>query len=566
VSVVAALSTAYPRSLTVDPDEELVRALGFLGAGVDAATLVRAGRVSAVVTAAVAVAAGLVVATPLVAAACAAVVAGATLVSVRRGPPLLAAARRTRALGTTTDLVGRAVLRMRVEPAAERAAAFAARAGTGPLADSLDDHVRRARGTAGTGLRTFAAEWADWFPALERAMGLVEASAVQPAGEREATLDRALDAVLDGTRSRLAAFASEVRGPLTGLYAFGVLLPLALVGTVPAARVAGVRVGVGAVVVVYDVVLPVALLAASARILARRPVAFPPPRVDRSHPDVPDEWVRSAGAAVAVGTCAWLAATRLVAPWTGPVAAVGGGLGAGLVVRYRPVKRVRDRVRAAESGLDDALHLVGRRVADGEAVETALVDAAARLDGETGAVLAEAVGVQRRLGTTVHASFDGKHGALAAVPSPRLRSAAALFALAARDGTPAGEAILAMADQLEALRRVEREGRRELSRTTGSLANTAAVFGPLVGGVTVALAANVTRTGAGPLGGSGLPAAALGPAIGAYVLLLAAILTALATGLEHGLDGPLVGYRIGVALPTATATYLAAVGGAGTLL
>ncbi|MFB6160813.1 MAG: type II secretion system protein, partial [Haloferacaceae archaeon] len=472
-------------------------------------------------------------------------------------------ARRTRAVGETTDLVGRAALRMRVEPTAERAAAFAADAGSGPLAASLADHVGRARGTPGTGLRTFAAEWVEWFPALERAVTLVEAAGREPPEERETTLDRALDAVLDGTRDRLAAFATEVRGPLTGLYAFGVLLPLALVGTVPAARVAGVRVSVGAIVVAYDLLLPLALLAASVRLLVRRPVAFPPPRVDRSHPDVPDRRWPALGLGLGAGTASWVAATELVAGWAGPVAAAGVAPGVALLVHYRPVKRVRDRTRAAESNLDDALHLVGRRVADGEAVESALADAAATLDGETGSVLADAVGVRRRLGTTVAASFLGEHGALAAVPSPRLRSAAALFDLAARDGAPAGEAILAMADQLDGLRRVEREGRRELSRVTDTLANTAAVFGPLVGGATVALAANVARTGSGPLGRGGLPADALGPAVGAYVLLLAAVLTGLSTGLERGLDRPLLGYRVGAVLPTATATYLAAVAAAG---
>jgi hypothetical protein len=415
-------------------------------------------------------------------------------------------------------------------------------------------------------LRTFAAEWGEWFPALERAATLVELSATDPAEKREETLDRALDAVLDGTRDRIGGFASEIRGPLTGLYAFGVLLPLALVGIVPAARVAGVRVGVGTVVVVYDLLLPAGLLAASARLLARRPVAFPPPRVDRSHPDVPDGAWRAPAAGLAAGALTFVGAAGLVAPWAGPVAAAGSGTGVGLVVRYRPVKRVRDRIRAVESGLDDALALVGRRVADGEAVETALADAAGTLDGETADALAAAVGVRRRLGTTVRASFLGEHGVFAAVPSPRLHDAASLFALAARDGAPAGEAIVAMADQLETLRRVEREGRRELSRVTDTLANTAAVFGPLVGGVTVALAANVTRTDAGPLGGSGLSAAALGPAVGAYVLVLAAVLTALSTGLERGLDRALVGYRVGVVLPTATATYLAAVVGAEMLL
>ena len=63
---------------------------------------------------------------------------------------------------------------------------------------------------------------------------------------------------------------------------------------------------------------------------------------------------------------------------------------------------------------------------------------------------------------------------------------------------------------------------------------------------------------AGALEGSAPETAALGPAIGVYVLLLAVVLTALSTGLSRGLDRATVGYRTGAALLAATLTYLVA--------
>jgi hypothetical protein len=197
-------------------------------------------------------------------------------------------------------------------------------------------------------------------------------------------------------------------------------------------------------------------------------------------------------------------------------------------------------------------------------VERALESVGDTVDGRTGELLREATATRRRLGTTVDAAFLDSTGVLADVPSRRLQDAAGLFTLAAREGSPAGDALVSTGEHLEQLRRVEAESRRELARVTGTLANTAAVFGPLVGGATVALAGSVA--GGGPLGGRGLPVAALGPALGAYVLILAAVLTTLATGLEHGLDRVLIGYRIGAALPAATATYLTAVVAAGAVL
>lgn len=255
----------------------------------------------------------------------------------------------------------------------------------------------------------------------------------------------------------------------------------------------------------------------------------------------------------------------LIAPWAGPMAGFGAGIGIALLLWYRPMTVVRERVCAVESGLADALYHVGRRVAEGTAVERAIADAADDIPGATGDVVAAAAGRQRRLGVGVREAFLGRHGALADVPSSRARSAAALFGLAADVGRPAGDALVAMAENIEELSSVEREARAQVASVTRTLANTAAVFGPLVAGATVALAGRM------PVGeqlgtAGGVSTAGLGVAVGAYVLLLAAILTALSTALTRGLDRALVGYRVGWALLAATATYLATFVGVGLLV
>lgn len=585
--LVPTLARLYP--WPVDPSTELTRSLGYLDTDLRPETVVRAGYGAAVVCGLLGfVAVSLLTQSLGIAGAAALAVAALAAHGVHRGPVLAASARRTRALGATAGLVGRAVLRLRIDPTAERAARFAARTGDGPLADSLGEHVRRATGTPQSGFDGFAREWREWFPALDRSVALLTASAAAPDDERSRSLDRALSAVLDGTRERMASFASEIRGPATAVYAFGVLLPLALVGVLPAARVAGVPVSLPVVVALYDVLLPLALVAAAGWLLLRRPVAFPPPRVSRSHPDVPDRPWRALVAGAVAAVVGWLAGSTLVG-WAGAVAAVGFGVGAALAVRFQPVKAVRDHVRAVESALPDALYLVGRRVAEGTAVETALVHASDEVDGATGDLLDDAVRVQRTLRVGVRDAFLGRHGALSDVPSERAHGMAAFLALAATQGKPAGSAIVAMADQLETLRAVDREARQELAAITGTLANTAAVFAPLVGGATVTLADRMGRVDSGSGSGLGgqatttsaaasapadslaaatepLATGALGTAVGVYVLVLAAVLTVLAVGLEHGVDRALVGYRVGLALLAATTTYLTAVVAAGLLV
>lgn len=568
---VVRLAELHPVSAhTRHADTELRRALQFLDVEADPAAVVAAGETLAVILALPATVLTGYVTTPLIGLCIGAAVAVSVAAGSRRAPGWVATIRRTRALGAAPGLVARAALRIRVEPSPERAARFAAETGRGPLARSLAAHARRAVGTPKSGLGTFAAAWRPWFPALDRAAALLAAGAAAPPAERERSLDRALDTVTDAARSRLAAFAGDVRGPASGTYVFGVVLPLALAGMLPAARVAGLPVHVGHVVVLYDIVLPVALLWASGWLLLRRPVAFPPAQVPRSHPTLPTRRWRAPVAGV-VGAClGWIIGATVIGSWASPVAAVGFGLSGGLLVRYHPVKLVRERVRAVEKGLDDALYLVGRRVAAGESVEQAIDTAATELPGVTGEVFEDAVGVGRRLRVGVRASFLGEHGALATLPSQRARSAAVLLSIAAAEGRPAGVAIVSLADHLAELRRIERNSRRELASVTSTLENTAAFFGPLVGGATVALAgrmatatdargsvdSTVSTATAGATGTTAIGTGELGLAVGGYVLAMSVILTALAATLENGFDPALVGYRAGIALPAATATYL----------
>ena len=548
-----------------DPDEDLRRSLGFLDAAVRPETVAAAGYGAALAVAALAVPVLVVVPGRWLHAALLAAVAAALSVgyAVRRGPVVLARARRTAALGDAPGLVARAVLRMQIEPAAETAAAFAAETGRGPLAESLAAHVRRADGTPRAGLSGFADEWDAWFPAFNRSTHLLAAAAAAPTGERARTLDRALTAALDGTRERMAAFASDVHAPATGLYAFGVLLPLALVAVVPAAGVAGAPVTLPLFVFAYDAVLPLGLVAGSAWLLLRRPVAFPPPSVSRSHPDVPNRRWPPVALGVAAGGLGAAGSALFLPAWTAWIAAVGAGVGAALVCWYRPIVEVRSHVRSVEDGLVDALYLVGRRVAEGEAVETAVERAGGEVGGATGEVLTAASRRGRQLGVGVRESFLGDYGALADVPSPRTRSTAALLAIAATEGRPAGRAVVAMADHVEELQTVEREARHELARVTGTLRSTASAFGPLVAGTTVALAGGI---GGADLGGSALTVAGLGLAVGVYVLLLATVLAALSAGLKHGLDRAVVGYRTGRALCSATVVYLVAFAAGGALV
>jgi hypothetical protein len=551
-TVVRRLAARWP--LDPDPDADLVDAVDALEADVAAATVVAAADAGA--TAVLLAAAPLVWLSPALGLAVALAAVGLA-VGARRLPVAVADVRRSRRRGDATTLVVRAALRMRLAPTTENAAAFAARA-DGPLAARLRRHVRgaRARGTDGLdGLESVAR---DDRPALDRAVSHLRTAAAVSPDERESVLDDAVRELTEATREETSRYAADLRMRTTALYAFGVLLPLALVGVLPAARVAGATLPLAAVVLCYDVGLPVGLAAAGTSLLAERPTAFPPPSVGLDHPDVPDRRRHAVVCGAAAAGLAGAAAAVVVGPWTVPLASAGAGLGVALLVVSAPATAVRDRVGKVERGLPTVLRRVGARVERGDSVEAALADVPAGTPA--GDAVAAATERLRLLGVGVREAFLGADGPLAAVPSRRVGAAVDFLALAAAEGPPAGAVLRDVGDHLRELDRLERSARRDLATVTGTLANTATVFGPLVAGATVAMARRVTAAEAtGDAVASSFPTAALGVAVGAYVLLLAVVLVVLATGLERGLDRWLLARRVGVALPTATASFLGAV-------
>ncbi|MBX0288076.1 secretion system protein [Halomicroarcula sp. F28] len=494
----------------------------------------------------------------------------ATIHAVHSLPSILAAVQRTEDLGQAPNLIGRIVLRMKIQPSIESAVRFAADTGEQPLYDHLNEHIERSIGSPRSGLLTFAEEWGDEFPSLQRSAHLLNTAQDASPEKREETLDRALSAMLRGTQDQMAEFIETIRRPTTALYAFGIMLPLALVALMPAVSVAGISVGIEAFAVVYLILLPSLIVAASVWLLTRRPVAFPPPDVSRGHPDVERPWYVAFGLALLVAGPAAAVTVLLNVSYIGHIAAVGMALGLVLYLHYEPVVEVQEWIHDVENHLVDALYTVGRQVDDSEAVEAAIATAGDRLTGQTGEMFERAAGRQERLHLTVKQAFLGRYGVLDEIPSPRARATAALLAIAAEEGQPAGETIVSMSDHIEELQTVEQNAKRELSQVTATLQNTAMIFGPVVAGATVALADAMSSKGVtfGNLStqATSLSIGPLAVVVGIYVLLLSVLLQPLSIGLRHGLDGPLIGYETGKSMLVATPLYVITVFSVGVLV
>lgn len=450
---------------------------------------------------------------------------------------------RSRAIGSAPALIAFAILSLRLRPTLEGAADFAGDSIGGRLGRSLQAH-RRGTVTGGQAFEAFAAEWADLDQSLERAISLMQVAVETPSARRPEVLDSALEVVLEGSRERVARFGTEIRGPAMGIYAFGVMLPLALVGMLPVLSTTGGSVSMVALAVFYDLLLPLGLLAAGLWLAARRP-AVATPSFEPALIHAEGEPVQAIVTGFLLGLSGWSIAPLVFPPWTAWLVAPGLAVGGALLVFFAPIRDRQREIDDLESGFPDVLAIVGRQIADGTPLERALDTVGERVAGSAGTHFERAGERRSRLGGTVEAALTGDQGVFTQVPSRRADTVSSLLVRAAASGRSGGETLVAVGDYLEALQQVEREGRRELAQTTSTLRQTAVVFAPVIAGVTVALA---TGMDTGGMPGSGLDVATLGLLIGGYVLELGVILPSLAVVLERGLDPVRIGYRSGIAV------------------
>ncbi|MFB6153340.1 MAG: hypothetical protein ABEJ27_03720, partial [Halodesulfurarchaeum sp.] len=158
--------------------------------------------------------------------------------TTRRMDSVIDRFQRNRALGSAPELMAYAILSLRTTPSLESAADLAARRTGGFLGASLRRH-RTAAPDGREAWESFAAEFQNLDDSLTRSVSLMVAGIETPETGREAVLERALSTALDGASTRVSSFVASIRGPTMGIYAFGVMLPLALVGMLPVVTTTG---------------------------------------------------------------------------------------------------------------------------------------------------------------------------------------------------------------------------------------------------------------------------------------------------------------------------------------
>jgi len=502
-------------------------------------------------------------------------------------------------LGDMPEILSYMVMSMKIVPNMEVAIRFAAEHSTRPLAKDLRKmlwnlHVREYKGMEDA-MIGFAEIWGRNSEYFKRSLHLVKSSTSEPdEAQRIITLNRALDIVLESTKRLMETFASKLKNPTYILYSVFILIPLALVALMPAITVVGIRFGIGTLVALYNIILPLLTFGYAEYILLQRPATFVPQSIPDSHPEL--RHIRKKKTlAMVISICMGVLIASSGYLWNlignpGNIistATLEGILPSGLLVilgfvfavsfylntSYMPYKKIRDEIRRMESEFSDALFVLGRRISEGRATEEAFMHAASTMQGSEIATAFERISLNliSVRADILTAIFDDEIGAFRDIYSDRIRTTMMLFVESAhKSHEAAGVAVVKLADHLKELQDVELNIKQSLYDMTSTMRSTAAIFAPLIAGVTMALSEVITkilqnisnsisRLPADMIPGSAqispanleqsIPSDLFMLSIGVYLILITVILTRFAGTIEYGGDRDRLMYDLGQVLP-----------------
>jgi len=516
-------------------------------------------------------------------------------------PKTKAGYMKVHSMGDIPEVLSYIVMYLKLIPNMEDGIRFAARESNTSLGKDLkklvwDLEVRVYR-SIDDAITSFANLWGKWSDYLKRALHLIR-SAVREGSEseRNMTLDRSLDIVMEGTKNSMTNFANQLHQPTLVIYSIGVMIPLALIGMLPAASLVGMRISIFQIFLIYDIILPLLLFIYIRKVLLSRPATFNPPAIPPNHPDVEninkkENMVEAAvlGTIIAIPGVIFMLLPAVVMKgrlvdmvnrWNTfvPVTlfilwGVAAAVSFYCLRTYTAYKKIRDDIKKMEEEFSDSLYVIGKRITEGKPAEEAFQYAARTMEGsEMGKIFARTSFNLTSMRTNLNdALFDSKFGSLKHVHSDRIRAVMHLFVEGVKKSyEAAGVAIVKVAEHLKQLQEVERGIRNSLGTLTSTLKSTATIFAPMIAGITLGITKLISVT-IEKMDFSSIPendfisgtsnfSFDIRPeyfvlVIGIYIIQLIFLLMRFANGIDEGDDKVEYMYDLGKSMPTAVAFF-----------
>lgn len=439
-----------------------------------------------------------------------------------------AQAEKIRAVSFIPEIVNYLVMSMKLSPNVERALEFASEHGKGKIAADLRELVYSLRvgvyRSSEEGLDALAYKWGKFSDEFKHALILIRSSVIEvDEAKRNEILDKAVLEVLEGVRDDMTKYAARMRQPSVYLYYVGVLLPLMLIIMLPIGSVMAKLplAQTWILILIYNVLVPLATAFFAAKILAQRPPVYVPPKIPDNFPGLPPKNHVKVGKTtfpaivLAVGAAAltYFAFAYIVDPLFNPVplayasaaekgaffpffavagAVIGMAVAASIYLYGSAAakRRVQKEVIEMEKEFQDSVYILASRLGENRPIEEAMSYTAEFLSGTRISKLfgRASENIQNLSMTAEMSLFDPVYGALKDVPSDLIRGAMRIIVDSVTLGVQqAAKALISLSLQLRDSQKIKEKIAELLSEITSMMKSIAFIIAPLVLGVTSAL-------------------------------------------------------------------------------
>jgi hypothetical protein len=376
---------------------------------------------------------------------------------------------------------------------------------------------------------------------FKRALRMVFAASESPSrSEKKRMLDGASEIALGGLRDLGEAYGSSLNAPCMAVFGLGIMVPMVLMSILPMLSMGGVfgpsPVDSGAVAVLTIAVIPCAILSLSLSIRSRNPFA-------------PPAGGRAGLAGLALLSAAPLSAILWAATGDAASSVMAASAAAGILTFALMAGGARrERARAArESMLRESVFDLGGRLIAGENFEAAARGAVGERRG--------CARVAESLSRELHLCRGDVRGALERALGPISGQMAGVFCRIQRssekDSRDAGRLAVSIGRQLQDQDSVRKAINNRLKSMTDMMTGTAAVFAPLVLGLSVSMLAPVSRA----MGGAGFGGASA--VLSVYLAELCVLMALLTSHLGGGSGAREAAFRASAMLPVSMAVFFA---------
>lgn len=509
-------------------------------------------------------------------------------------PEILAERRKVKTLAKIPEAVTFLTISMQLTPSLEKAIDFSAENSEEPVSSGLRkilwDVYLRKYSSVEESLVSFAQKWGKWNEDFKMALYAVRESVLENSHEGlERSLDRANRIVIKGTKTKVEKFAASLSTPSMVLFALGILLPIIIGAMLPMfsmssissftssmssmkggsmETVSGQKPNTVLIVLLMDIIFPLAAFSYSYHILGKRPGTTKPPKI----PSTLNKRKRMILMIISISVGVSLIITgvyllhnmggdhNIRTAYTMPILwGLAVPISLFFFVDTRERKKRREEIIELEDQLPDALFQLGSQMVQGKSLERSLENIAESM-GETkvGKFFQKIVSKLQVQGKSLENVFMNKNEILDNYSSNKVvGSMKAVFRASQKNPKDAGKNIIEISSYHKDMQNLEQDIKNDLSSTVDTMKATGTIFAPLVMGVTtslyILLSDIIGKINSG--GASMISAPIFTLIIGIYLIEILITINYFTAGINHGSDTIERRYSIAVTLPIGVLVY-----------